>query len=181
VAGAAECSATGESGYAAAAGYDQATGLGSIDFNALTAAWPASNASSLQATTVLIVPSAYTAMPGDEVSLTINVSTLFRATSWSVPTGSVSVAVDGTVVESSLVFTATDTYSAQASTSYNLVAPSAAGSHVVTVTYPGDAAHAVATATYSVMVGDVLASGGFGLSAGNLTITNGSAGTLWLR
>jgi hypothetical protein len=37
--------------------------------------------------------------------------------------------------------------------------------------------HAQATATYSVMVGDVLASGGMSLSAGSLTIANGSTGS----
>jgi hypothetical protein len=177
VAGAGTCSAAGESGYAATKGYDQATGLGSIDFNALWTAWPAGSAANLQATIVLIVPSAYVATPGQTVSLQVNVGSLFTLTGASIPTGGVSVSVDGTVVDSSLAFTATNAYNVQASVQYNLVAPSTAGSHLVSVTYPGDATHAAATSTYSVMVGDVLAGGGFSLSAANLTVANGSSGS----
>jgi hypothetical protein len=177
VAGAAECTTASDSDFAATAGYDQATGLGSIDFHALTAAWPATSTGNLQATTVLIAPTAWVATPGQTVPLHINVSCLSIATGATIPTGGVSIAVDGTVVDSSLAFSATDAYYEAASVDYNLVAPATPGSHLVAVTYPGDSMHARAIATYSVMVGDVLASGGMSLSAGSLSVANGSTGS----
>jgi hypothetical protein len=177
VAGAPNCVAADESSYAAAAGYDQATGLGSIDFNALTAAWPAGSYASLLKTAILIIPSATEAMAGQTVSLQILVSTLSTLTGTPIPTGGVSVSVDGTVVDASLAFSTTNAYNSQASVDYNLVAPSTAGSHLLAVTYPGDAAHSPSTAIYSVLVGNVLASGGISLSVGNLTIANGNSGS----
>ncbi len=60
---------------------------------------------------------------------------------------------------------------------YTFVAPATVGSHLVTVTYPGDATHSASVATYSVLVGNVIASGGFSLSAGNLTVANGGSGS----
>ena len=124
-------------------------------FNALTAAWPASSTASLQTTFVVLVPSTSSATPGQTVSVQINVEVSFNAPGSSVPTGSVSVAVDDKVVDASLAVTSTGADPSAASANYNLVAPATAGSHLVTVTYPGDATHAPATATFSVMVGNV--------------------------
>src|SRR5581483_7573795 len=47
----------------------------------------------------------------------------------------------------------------------------------ISVIYPGDATYAPASVIYSVMVGDVVASGGMTLNAGNLTVANGSTGS----
>ncbi len=95
----------------------------------------------------------------------------------TVPTGSVSVSVDGTVVDSSLAFSQTFPGYPQAGAVYDFVAPAASGSHLVTVTYPGDATHASSSAVFPVMVGNVMASGGMTLSAANLTVANGSTGS----
>jgi hypothetical protein len=60
---------------------------------------------------------------------------------------------------------------------YDLVAPATAGSHLIAFTYPGNATQGPSSAVYSVMVGNVVAGGSMTMSAGNLTITNGSTGS----
>jgi subtilase family serine protease len=169
VSGVGNCAAPGESGYAATPGYDEATGLGSVDFSHMVTAWPSSGTSSLSPTLLLILNSPYTAAPGDIIPLEIAVDSTFS------PTGTVAVSVDGTVVEPSLALSVTNT--AQSTVNYNFVAPTTAGSHLITVHYPGDATHSPSSATNSVLVGNVTASGTFTLAANNLTIANGSTGT----
>ncbi len=56
VSGNPRCSAAGQSGFAAAPGYDQATGLGSVDYAHLLAAWPATAFASHNATTTVLYP-----------------------------------------------------------------------------------------------------------------------------
>ncbi|HXP11875.1 MAG TPA: protease pro-enzyme activation domain-containing protein, partial [Acidobacteriaceae bacterium] len=177
IAGATNCGSAGESSYAATAGYDEATGLGSIDVSALTAAWPVSNTAGLQPTSIYFLTTQTTAAADETVPIQIVVNSLLGAPNATVPTGSVSVSVDGTVVDSSLAFSQTFPGYPQAGAVYDFVAPASAGSHLVTVTYPGDATHAPSSAVFSVMVGNVMASGGMTLSAANLTVANGSTGS----
>ena len=170
---AATCSVAGESSYAATPGYDQATGLGSLDFNALTTAWPSSNNMNLQPTYEMLYPANPAPAPGENDPIQIEVASLYvpnHTYTATDPTGNVSVSVDGAVVDPSLVLPMSMTGT------YNLTAPATTGSHLITVTYPGDATHLSSTATIVVNVGSLLASGGLSLSAGNLTITNGSTG-----
>jgi hypothetical protein len=168
------CAAPGESGYAATPGYDQATGLGSVDFDKLLTVWPSSSAINLKATVLLILNSPYTAAPGDIIPLQFAVDSLYSLSSATPPTGTVAVSVDGAVVEPSLALSITNT--SQSRVSYNFVAPATAGSHLVTVSYSGDATHSPSTATNSVLVGNVTASGSFSLAVNNLTIANGNTG-----
>jgi subtilase family serine protease len=60
------CSTAGSGSFSAAAGYDEATGLGSVDLNNLLNAWPASSASS---------PSAYFSLGATNVTVTSGSST----------------------------------------------------------------------------------------------------------
>jgi subtilase family serine protease len=60
-AGSSYCSTSGESDYPATAGYDEASGLGSVDFYNLLLAWPTTTSSALDASTVSF--SATTTMP----------------------------------------------------------------------------------------------------------------------
>ncbi len=175
VPGAANCSAPGQSGYSATPGYDEATGLGSVDFNKVLTAWPSSNAINLTATVILILNSPYTASPGDSIPLQIAVDSTYSPSGATPPTGTVAVSVDGVVVNSSLALTVTNT--AQSMTNYTFIAPATPGSHLVTVRYPGDAMHSPSTSTSSVLVGNVIATGGFSLSAANLTVANGGSGS----
>jgi subtilase family serine protease len=176
VAGVGNCAAPGESGYAATPGYDEAAGLGSIDFNKLLTVWPSSSAINLAATNLVILNSPYTAVPGDIIPLQIGVGAFYSPSGSTPPTGTVVVSVDGTVVEPSLALSVANNY-AESMANYNFVAPAAAGSHQVTVLYAGDATHAPSAATDSVLVGDVMASGSFSVAAGNLTIANGGTGS----
>jgi subtilase family serine protease len=177
VAGAGTCASPGESGYAATPGYDEATGLGSVDFGHLIAAWPSSDAMNLAATNVLIIPSDTVAQPGATVPVKIQVGAFSVSGGTAAPTGTVIVSLDGTIVQPALAFSSTNTLQSSASVDYSFVAPATAGSHLLTVAYPGDAKYAPSTATYSVLVGQVKAAGGFSLAVGNLTIANGSEGS----
>jgi len=176
VANSGSCVAADESSYLATTGFDEATGLGSIDLNALTTEWPPSSTAGLLHTIVSLTPSSYAVSPGQTNPIQINVGSLYSSNN-SVPTGSVSVSVDGQVVDPSLAFSSTNPSEYYASVSYNFVAPTIAGSHLVSVGYPGDSTHAPATATYPVLVGSVLATGGMTLNAANLTVTSGSTGS----
>jgi hypothetical protein len=111
------------------------------------------------------------------VPVQIFVNTLSDLQGITVPSGNVSVNVDGALVEPSLALSISPTNPLQAVASYNFVAPAATGSHLLTVTYPGDAAHAPSTATYSFLVGNVVATGGITIAASNLTVANGGTGS----
>lgn len=177
IAGAANCAAAGQSGYAATSGYDEATGLGSIDFDSLLTAWPASSSSGLQSTGILLTAPATTATAGQTIPIQINVEPFYQSTGTTVPTGSVSVSVDSVVAVAVLPISPSGTYVTDATATYDFVAPATAGSHLITVNYPGDATHSPSTSTYAVMVGDVQATGGITLSAGSLTVANGHSGS----
>jgi subtilase family serine protease len=174
VPGAASCSTAGQSNYAATVGYDEATGLGSIDFNALATAWPSGSNMNLQPTIVTLYSTDPTPQPGENDPIQIYVSGGYlpnRTYTPTSPTGNVSVSVDGTLINPSLAL-ATNMIGV-----YNFVAPATAGSHLIAVTYFGDATHSSSKAISSVLVGNVLASGGLSLAAGNLTIANGATGS----
>jgi subtilase family serine protease len=177
VAGAANCGSAGESGYAASAGYDEATGLGSIDTTALMTAWPPSNNSAGLRRTVVWSDGINSASPGQTQAIRIIVGSVDTPTDSSVPTSGVSVSVDGTVVNSSLQFSQTLPGYGRSSADFNFTAPQSSGSHLIAVTYPGDATYAPSSAVFPIMVGNVVASGGMTLSAGNLTIANGKTGS----
>lgn len=172
VAGLGTCAAPGQSGYAATPGYDEATGLGSIDFGQLVTAWPASGTATLTGTETSLEASTTSAAPGASVPIQIVVGSVYSPHG-TVPTGAVSISVDGVVMQPSLAFSGSNSSESYSTASYNFVAPAAAGSHLVTANYPGDAMHAPSVGTYSILVGDVVASGGFNLSASNLTIASG--------
>lgn len=175
VPGVANCTAAGAANYGATIGYDEATGLGSVDFNALATAWPSSSNTNLIPTTLSLVGSS-TADPGSTVPFQIAVQRSTTSASTAIPSGSVSISVDGVVVNQAQALTATNSTSGIATATYNFIAPTTAGSHLVSVTYSGDATFLPSTATYSVLVGDVIATGGIGLSVANVTIANGATG-----
>ena len=177
VAGAAGCAAPGQSGYAATAGYDEATGLGSLDFGQLVAAWPPSATANGTPTTVLLTAGQYAVASGASLPIQIYVSSVSTPQGSSIPSGNVSVSVDGIVVEPSLALSAAGIDPTDVTASYTLVAPATAGSHLVTVNYPGDATHLPSVATQSVLVGEVAPSGNFALSAGNIAVANDGTGS----
>ncbi len=94
----------------------------------------------------------------------------------TIPTGTVSVSIDGVVVNPSLAL-AMQASSGTAIAAYTFVAPATAGSHLLQVAYAGDGTHTPAQNTFALLVGDVVASGSLGLSAANLTLTTNGTGT----
>ncbi len=172
IAGAAECTSASQGDYAAQAGYDEATGPGSPDLNAFVSAWPIGPTASLLPTVSYIIsPADVATTAGQTLPLQIYVANVYIGPPQPLPTGTVSVSIDGVDVNPSLALgPSSDPASSQVGAVYNLVVPSTPGYHVVTTTYSGDALHAPSSGTYPFLVGSVEASGSFSLAAANLTI-----------
>jgi Pro-kumamolisin, activation domain/Bacterial Ig-like domain (group 3) len=163
-AGSTYCSSAGESEYTATTGYDEASGLGSIDFYNLLNAWPVT--SSL--TPSITAASAATTSPASGQNDTITIAVTSGASSVSsTPTGTLTVLVDGTTQTSSLALST-------GSASYTF-SSTTAGAHVITVNYSGDSNFAASTGSSVVSVGSAAAS--FSLAATSLTVSPGSSGT----
>jgi subtilase family serine protease len=151
------------SSYAATTGYDEASGLGSIDVNNLYTAWAALGTNST-AVTVLAANASPLINTADTISITVA-----PLKSTVTPTGTVSISVDGGTAT-----TATLTNGAY-SFSYT---PTTASSHTITVTYGGDTNYA-AGSTGAVTLNAVSSYGTFALAANPATVTvkNGSSTT----
>ena len=169
------CSAAGQSGYAAGSGYDQATGLGSVDFGHLAAAWPAGSKAAISGSLLQVSPQNTTVQPGatDGLNLMLSPDPFENGTA---PTGTVSIALDGAVIEPALAVSPSSV--GESTASYVLTLPSSPGTHVAVITYAGDATHGPSRSAVSITVGSVFATGGITLSAGNVTLpANGAAST----
>ena len=86
---------------------------------------------------MLVTASETATTPGQVLPIQIFVGASYAPAGNTVPTGGVSVSVDGALADSSLAFSETLNLT-QAFVAYDFVAPAAAGSHLITVTYPGD-------------------------------------------
>lgn len=160
------CSTTGESEYTATTGYDEATGLGSVDFNNLLNAWPVTTSSSLTASRTVLSAASVSPTAGSSDTITITVGSGSSSVT-STPTGTLTITVDGSTETSTLALShGSATYSFSSTTT---------GSHVITATYSGDSTFATSTGTLTLTVG--AASGSFTLAAANLTVSAGSSGT----
>ncbi len=168
------CGTPGTSGYAATTGYDMATGLGSVDFSKLAAAWPTvpSNGAAATYLGILAPPAMESAGATNSVTVMVNLN-CGTCTSSPNPTGNLSILVDGAAVAPVPL----QSSGPGANATWNFVAPSATGSHVVVVRYPGDAYHLPSSKTFAVLVGNVVPSGTFSLSANNLTLSSNSTGS----
>ncbi len=89
----------GQVGYSAGAGYDQVTGLGSIDAYNLVAAWYQPNSAPRAASTIQLTSSASAMNPGDSTTLTATISSGGNPT----PSGTVTFYAGGVAVGSSKV------------------------------------------------------------------------------
>ncbi len=146
-------------------GYDEATGLGSLDFNNLLTAWPTAGGGSSTTASSTTTVTAATTTPAIGVSDTITITVATASTTvTAVPTGTVSISVNGTVVDSSLALI-------NGSVTYPIT-EATAGSYIVSVTYSGDT-------NYSSSLGNIVLNvtppGAFVLSATNVTVASGSS------
>jgi subtilase family serine protease len=170
LAGSANCASSdgNQFGFAAGVGYDQVTGLGSVDANNLATAWPANTVISptLIATTTTIGASSSAPNVGVSDAFTITV-----AAATGTPTGTLTLTVDDNApITETLESNGTYVYTTSFST---------AGSHTILAAYAGDATYAASTGSVSVNV--AVASSGSGsitlaASPSTLTTSQGSTG-----
>jgi subtilase family serine protease len=178
-AGATLCSST--TGFSAGTGYDEVTGLGSVDLSNLASKWPVNAGSSAGqiATTITVVPA--NATPAVSVADTFTI-TVAEASGSGTPTGTVTLKIDGgtdcgglsgdtcggtTVSGQALSSNGTFTYSATFTTT---------GTHSILAQYSGDATHAPSTGVGSVTIGTTSSGKGtITMAATNVTVKQGSS------
>jgi subtilase family serine protease len=168
-AGSADCS--GSAGFSAGTGYDQVTGLGSVDATVLANAWPAATGTgpTLIATTTTVTASSGTPNVGATDTFTITV-----AGATGTPTGTVNLTVDGgTAIPETLTSNGTFVYTTSFAT---------AGSHTILAAYVADSTFAASTGSVTVNVATV--SSGKGTisfspapSPATLTVSQGTSGS----
>jgi subtilase family serine protease len=180
-AGSSYCSST--AGFSAGPGYDEVTGLGSIDLNNMITDWAHSGATvpTLIGTTSSISAQYAAPTAGESDIFTITVTAASGSTT---PSGTVTLSIDGggtsysnggstataTLAASSTVGVATATYS----TSF-----SSAGTHQIVVQYPGSSTLAASTGVVQVSVGGTSSGSGtiaLSSSPSTLTVSRGSTG-----
>jgi subtilase family serine protease len=182
VSGNLDCGTAGQNNYAATVGYDLATGLGSVDFAKLVAAWPSNSGPALTPTYITFTDNetlyaGTSASPGASVSITVGVNANIQPGTYTAPTGTLSVTLDGESISPPGAIAPPPSTSGFASTTYTLTAPSAAGSHVLLFHYSGDSTHQASTGTFALMVGSAVPSGTIALSATNVSVSADSTGS----
>ncbi len=168
--GTAYCSTAGEGSYYAGTGYDEASGLGSLDFNNLLTAWPTTTTSSLAASTTTLTAATSTPVASANDVITIAVASGSSLLT-TVPTGTLTVSVDGTTETSTLALSS-------GSATYTF-ASAVTGSHVINAVYSGDSIYANSVGSVVVTVGGTTSSssGTFVVAATNVTVASGSSGS----
>jgi len=141
-------------GYTAGAGYDQATGLGSLNVANVVYAWPIVTGSGTA--TVTVTPAETTLSASSSLSVAVTVAS--AASGGTTPTGTVSLSGGGytSAFEPLTAGTITFTIPANSLT---------IGSDLLTVSYIGDSKYGSATGTATVTVTASTSSGTFTLSA----------------
>jgi hypothetical protein len=183
LAGSANCSGT--AGFSAGTGYDEVTGLGSVDLGALATVWPVNTGTSaaLIGTTTTVSPANSAPNVNTNDVFTITVAS---DTGSTVPTGTVTLQIDGgancfgegasegcggtTVSNQKLSANGTVTYTANFAT---------AGTHQVLAMYSGDATHAASTGVGEVSIAVVSSNKGTisaSATPSTLTVAQGSSG-----
>jgi len=158
---------SGAIGFSAGTGYDQVTGLGSLDVSNLAAAWPASSTTStLIATTTTVTASSSAPNTGVSDTFTITV-----AAASGTPSGTVNLTVDGgTAVSETLDKNGTYVYTTSFST---------AGAHTVFAAYVANSTYAASTGSVTVSVAATSSGSGtitLAAAPSTLTVAQGSSG-----
>jgi subtilase family serine protease len=159
---------SGTPGFSAGVGYDQATGLGSIDAANLVAAWPANSS-----TAPVLLPTTTTITAANSAP-NVNVSDSFTITVASTsgtPTGTVNLTVDGgTAMAETLSSNGTFVYMTSFAT---------LGSHTILAEYPSNSMFAGSSSSVTVTVNAVSSGKGtiaLASSPGTLTVGQGVTG-----
>ena len=171
------CPSGGSLGYNATAGYDRASGWGSVDTFNLVNDWalvqPAgSRPATTSASSTSISPATSSASVGASVSYTVNVSSV-STTARAAPTGSVQLLVDDVASGSAVAL-------ANGSATLNVATSGlSAASHTVTAAYSGDTGYASSKASATLNLGTVSSAQDFSLnpSSSSASAKSGSAAT----
>jgi len=146
--GSVDCPVGGAIGFAAGAGYDLATGWGSVDAYNLVNDWALVTAAPV---TGGIVPTV-TTLAGNAISVTVGTSIVFNTTvaagtsaSTATPTGTVEITVDEAAVGSTTLTSGAGAYTLSTSSL-------SVGSHTVQATYLGDSTFAGSKAAFAINV-----------------------------
>ena len=160
-AGSSYCTSAGLSSFAAGTGYDEASGLGSVDLYNLLTAWPVAGAGgpALTASTITLTPGTTIPKAGaaDTISIAVGPGTA--------ATGTVSITVNGGSATTVTLTNGVATYT---------FTGSAAGQYVVVANYSGNTVYAASSATLVLQVGS---NGTFAIAASSPSISDGSSGT----
>jgi len=160
-------------GFKAAIGYDEVTGLGSVDLTNLVSAWPASTSQLLSTITTL---AAATTLPNSSSNDPITI-TVAEAGGSGIPTGKVNLSIDGGGTSYSNSGSKTSvTLGANGTATYPANFASA-GVHTIVAQYAGDATHAPSTGSVVLKVGGTSAGKAnfkIALSPSSLTVKRGS-------
>jgi hypothetical protein len=124
-------------GYSAGTGYDQTTGLGSVDANNLATAYAALVAATGTKTTLAVAPGTTLGI-GDEATFT---ATVTPNTLSAAPTGTVTFTVDG-VAQTPVTLSTATPFTASYKTDF-----AASGTHIVSATYSGDSTYTQSTSS----------------------------------
>jgi hypothetical protein len=163
-------------GFSAGAGYDQVTGLGSVDLSNLAGAWPTNPTPVLATTTAVLAASATPNVSTDDV-ITITVA---EAGSAGTPSGTVNLSIDGGGTGYNNAGSTTSVTLTSGGTATYTANFGATGVHTIVAQYGGDATHAASTGSVIVTVGGgASGKGNFTMSFNptSLTVKRGSSGT----
>jgi hypothetical protein len=124
-------------GYVAGTGYDQTTGLGSVDANSLATAYTALVAATGTKTTLAVAPGTSLAI-GESATFTATVTPNTLSTA---PTGTVTFTVDG-AAQTPVTLSTASPFTASLKTDF-----AASGTHIVSATYSGDSTYTQSSST----------------------------------
>jgi subtilase family serine protease len=134
-------------GYSAAAGYDQATGLGSLNVANVVNAWPAASATGKA--TVTVTPAQSSLGAGSPLSVAVTVA---ASSSGTTPSGKVTLLGGGYSSGAQALSSGAYTFNISANSL-------SAGTDVLTVSYSGDTTYEAATGSATVTVAAAAGSG----------------------
>lgn len=178
-AGSKDCGSSGNIGFNASAGYDLASGLGSVDAFNLATALSGGSGPSLATTTTTVSASLPSVPSGSSISLTAKVKS---ATNGAI-TGTVTFALGSTAIGTAEISVGVASINVTASSANGL----SVGTHTVTATYSGDSNFRTSSGTIEITVTQpqivvsgtsmTLPAGGSGTSTITVASIGGYAGT----